>query len=135
MAKVKITSTIKRLQPGKRREICLLAADWCEKNMGVNKKLGVPKVRVVCKTSTPFSGQYNPYAKQHEILVYYNYIYSVMEMIKVVIHEYTHSLQPVVEQYDDLYEKYGYEKHPMEKEAVRNEKLWAKCWASIQEKI
>jgi len=135
MSEIKITHTVKRLKPGKRREICSLAAKWCEENMGVNKKLGVPKVRVISKVGSPFTGQYNPYAKQHEVLVHYNYCYSVMEMIKCVIHEWTHSLQPIVKEYDKLYEKYGYEKHPMEKEATRNEKLWSKCWSEIKNKI
>ncbi len=55
-------------------------------------------------------------------------------MIQTIIHEYTHYTQDL-KKYDVLYKQFGYDSHPQEVEAVKNEKLYSPCWKQIKKKI
>lgn len=56
----------------------------------------------------------------NQITIYRNNINNVRDLIRVFVHEYTHSLQPIKTKYYKLLDKYGYVDHPFEIEANNN---------------
>ena len=55
-------------------------------------------------------------------------------LIQTIIHEYTHYTQNL-KNYKVLYSMFGYDNHPQEVEARKNEKLYSPCWKQIKKKI
>jgi len=61
---------------------------------------------------------------ENKIFIYFTYITNKVDLIKALLHEYKHYLQPrmAMEHYYDL--GYTYENHPMELEAIAEESNW-----------
>lgn len=65
-------------------------------------------------------GEYDPF--EHAIYIYVCNCKTVGELVKTLIHEYTHSTQRVMTEYQKMYKKYGYQNHPLEIAANEAEK-------------
>jgi len=103
------------------------------KNLGRARR-GVPKVEFhtniyVRVTGIPGSqGEANPHAEYNweanEIYLYTPKMKNEKEIIKALLHEYTHATQDPKKH--EEYRKKGYAKDPYEKAAMRAEKNWKK---------
>lgn len=110
---------------------------WCKSNMGIynRRKSGNFKYRVrpmlkrELNDAGPCMGRF--YSATNTLVIFPEHNDSVRELIETTIHEYTHYLQPLTK-YNKLSVQYGYNKHPQEVEARRNErKLFTKCFKSV----
>jgi|688.fasta_scaffold1374621_2 hypothetical protein len=97
--------------------------EFCRLKLGFCKD--IPSVilsRIKQKKGNKTYGYYDPY--ENNIVVMINECKTLSELTSLIIHEYTHTLQPILKKYQKLYKKHGYENHPFEIEANTNEKLW-----------
>ena len=102
---------------------------YCMQTLGVKSSLPVPSVSVVKRGGSRRYGHYN--ITNNHIQIHYNICGDVKMLIRTIIHEYTHYTQNM-KQYHVLYSQFGYDKHPQEIEARRNEKLYSPCWKQIK---
>jgi hypothetical protein len=114
------------------RQIAMETMDYCMQTMGTNPSIRVPRVSVIKRGRSKNYGSFD--IDKNNIIVYHNVCETVGMTIRTIIHEYTHYLQDM-KQYQILYKKVGYNKHPYELEARRNEKLYSPCWKTIKNKI
>jgi hypothetical protein len=49
-----------------------------------------------------------------------------MELVKTIVHEWTHSTQRILTEYQKLHRKFGYRDNPLEIEAYAAEKIWGR---------
>jgi hypothetical protein len=70
----------------------------------------------------------------NEIIVYYNNCDSVGDLIRTILHEWQHQLQPMGK-YERMLDEVGYEEHPFEKEAEAAESKYKEVWMEIKPKI
>lgn len=113
------------------RKICRRAISWCKKNLGENESKILPLSLSVKNKMRNYYGCYDH--RKHKLIVCINTNESVAELVKTVIHEYTHSLQPIRKYYSKVAKITGYWNNPYEIEAVKNEEqLFKKCWRDIR---
>lgn len=130
---MKLSTKTKELDIQQIRDIVNMTVSWCRQNMGENNrrknrfKVSVRKQR---PSKELFMGLFCQV--ENRLVVHYNNCDSVRLLICTTIHEYTHYLQPIASYYHKIYDRVGYEKHPMEIEAVENEKKYKQCWKSIK---
>ena len=104
------------------------AVKWCKKKLGVSKR---KKRKLILKLS-PKSRKMDNLTVfavycfyKNKITLYEPNCTTLLEVVSTIIHEYTHYLQSRT-----MYEKYEkthyYSTNPLEKEALRNEKKYAK---------
>jgi hypothetical protein len=111
-----------------------MAETWCRRNMGENNK---KKFEIIvsywqsCKGDTDM-GEYDP--QDHAIFIYYNNIDNVKELLQTIIHEWTHSLQPLTSKWKE-YNNVVYSRNPFEREAYKSEALYSELWKSIKPKL
>ena len=67
----------------------------------------------------------------NEIIIYYNNCGSVENLIRTILHEWKHQLQPM-SKYERMLDEHGYEEHPFEKEAEAAELKYKDVWMSIK---
>ena len=148
---MRINTNLKTLTHKEIRHIVDKTMSFCEVKFGVNKRKGYPKVIVKSQsknvnnivshetitetmlfTSNDFlkCGEYCPYT--HTIRIFKNNCMNVGDLIATTLHEYTHNLQPVKSKYFKMLKVYGYVNHPMEIEAVENEKYCKEVWKLIK---
>jgi hypothetical protein len=111
---------------------------WCKSNMGVynrrqsgkfNYRVRPMKKKELIEAGGPCMGRF--YSSTNTLVIFPEHNDSVRELIETTIHEYTHYLQPLTK-YNKLSVQYGYNKHPQEVEARKNErKLFGKCFKSV----
>ena len=106
--------------------------NYCIATLGVKRSLPIPTVSIVKRGRSRRYGQYN--MTDNHIQIHYDICGTVQMMIQTLIHEYTHYTQDL-KKYDVLYKQFGYDSHPQELEAVKNEKLYSPCWKQIKKKI
>ena len=71
----------------------------------------------------------------NEIIVYYNNCRTVSNLIRTIVHEWQHQLQPMTK-YEGMDERHGYHNNPMEIEAMEAEqKYYKRLWEAIKPKI
>ena len=70
----------------------------------------------------------------NEIIVYYNNCGTVNNLIRTILHEWKHQLQPMGK-YERMLDEVGYEEHPFEKEAEAAESKYKEVWIEIKPKI
>lgn len=114
------------------RQIAKETMNYLVLTLGTNPSLRVPTVSVIKRGGSKNYGTYD--IAKNEIVVFHNICGSVGMTIKTIIHEYTHYLQDM-DEYQVLYKKVGYNKHPHESEARKNEKLYSPCWKEIKHKL
>lgn len=106
--------------------------DYCISTLGVKRSLPIPTVSVVKRGRSRRYGQFD--RVNNRIEIFYNTCGNVKILIQTIIHEYTHYLQDL-RMYDILCVEYGYDKHPQEIEARKNERLYSPCWKQIKHKL
>ncbi len=121
-----------------KKKYAVLALKWCVKNFGVCErkrtklKLEISDRKRTMKKSNVF-GVYCFY--KIKITIYGPNCKSLFEIVSTVIHEYTHYLQSRT-MYSKYEKTHQYHHNPLEKEAKRNEKLYAKeCYRNIKKLI
>ena len=124
---------ISDLTMNQKREIALLVIEYCQRKFG--KRPYKVKLKVLKQRSGLESyGQYSPYSQT--ITVFHNHCVTVKDVVRVVLHEYTHYMQKRISiLYPKYHKQYGYVKNPMEVEARDSEKLYPACWKSIKSKL
>lgn len=113
------------------RDICKFGIKFCSKELGVNKRHRDElsfSIRTDRRRGDVYYGEYCPMINQ--ISIYRNNINNVKDLIKVFIHEYTHSLQPIKTKYYKMLKQYGYENHPFEIESNNNSDILYKKFFS-----
>ncbi len=105
---------------------------WCQDNLGTKSYKVDYSVRTLREGYTPAYGMYDPTIRT--ILVFRNYSPTVKDVIRAVIHEYTHYLQNL-RWYNNVLSKVGYDKHPQEIEARVTETMYSICWNDIKNKL
>lgn len=114
------------------RLIAMETMKYCMNNMGINPTKPIPTVSIVNRGRSRRYGQYN--TMRNKIEIHYNVCGDVKMVIKTIIHEYSHYLQNM-KKYYKLYKLVGYDNHPYEIEAIRNETIYSPCWKHIKNKL
>ena len=109
-----------------------MAETWCKRNMGENNKKKLGLLVTYWKGWDTDMGQYDP--QDHAIYIYYNNIDNVKELLQTIIHEWTHSLQPLTSKWKE-YNDMEYTNNPYEKEAYASEVKYKELWKSIKHKL
>jgi hypothetical protein len=107
---------------------------WCRLNMGINNRKKYQPLITYYKSLDEDSdmGEYRYW--DNEIIIYYNNCGSVRNLIRTILHEWKHQLQPM-SRYERVLDEVGYEDHPFEKEAEAAELDYKKVWICIKPKI
>jgi hypothetical protein len=130
---MRINTNLNTLTHKEIRHIVVKTMDYCQSKFGVSKKKGYPKVIVKVQSKNDDILSYGEYCPDsHTIVVFKNNCKNVNDLIETTLHEYTHTLQPVKSKYYKMLKKYGYNNHPMEIEAVENEKYSKEVWKLIK---
>lgn len=131
--KWKLSSNIKERKDIVR--IGKMAETWCRTHMGENNKkayrICVCYWRCLFEDDTDM-GEYDP--QEHTIFIYYKNISTVKELLQTIIHEWTHSIQPLASKWKE-YNEVVYSRNPYEREAYKSEELYSDMWASIKQKL
>ncbi len=132
---VKINSLTEKLDMMTIKKIVYMSLGWCEKNLSKDGHRKPPyKISIRKQTGgEPCYGQYEDETKT--ITIFYNNCHNVELLIRTVLHEYTHYLQPIAGKYHKLLKKHGYEKHPQEIEARKMEGYYLNVWIKIKFEI
>ena len=112
-----------------------MAERWCRSNMGTNrrKKYDVAVTFYKSYEGDLDMGEYRYW--DNEIIIYYNNCGNIKNLIRTVIHEWQHQLQPMGK-YEKVLDEIGYEDHPFEKEAeAAEEKYYKQLWMDIKPKL
>lgn len=133
MRKWNLNSSVKERKDSVR--IGKMAETWLRKYMGENNKKTY-KICVVYNTifweGCTDMGQYDP--QDHTIFIYYKNISNVKELLQTLIHEWTHSLQPLTSKWKE-YNSTSYSRNPYERAAYSAEKLYSEMWNEIKPKL
>ena len=112
-----------------------MAEKWCRSNMGTNrrKKYDVAVTFYKSYEGDLDMGEYRYW--DNEIIIYYNNCGNIKNLIRTIIHEWQHQLQPMGK-YEKVLDEIGYEAHPFEKEAeAAEEKHYKQLWMDIKPKL
>jgi Zn-dependent peptidase ImmA (M78 family) len=108
---------------------------WCRTNMGINNRKKYQPVITYYKSYEEDTdmGEYRYW--DNEIIVYYNNCKTVSNLIRTIVHEWQHQLQPMTK-YEKIHDEVGYDEHPFEKEAEAVEKKnYKQVWSHIKPTI
>lgn len=111
-------SPLSELTTTQRRELALYVIGECVNVLGRKRNKKVPTLEIRKHDRNAY-GYYNELT--NIIRVHWDLHKGVGEFVRTIVHEYTHYLQPIKTQYLKLYKKFGYDEHPFEIEARRNE--------------
>ena len=130
MKAIKSTTELSELKPSQIKSIIELTMFWCFNSLKQPKKsrtfngikIPMPGMTVFISKrkgakyipANNYSGEYNPFVNQ--ITVVPSNIEYVVDLVEVLIHEYTHSTQRLTD-YTQKNKKYGYWNNPYEVEA------------------
>lgn len=130
---LKINTKTKKLSHKQIRKIVEKTTEYCVKNFGINKRRGMCGIVVKNQNLSDTEPKYGEYCPTtHKIKIFKNNCKTISDLIITTLHEYTHTLQPIKSKYFKLLKVYGYEKHPMEIEAVENERFCKDVWKKIK---
>lgn len=108
---------------------------WCRSNLGLNgrKKYDVLVTYYKSLDEDDDMGEYRYW--DNEIIIYYNNCGTVENLIRTILHEWQHQLQPM-SKYEGMLDEVGYEEHPFEKEAEAiEEQHYKQVWMDIKPTI
>lgn len=92
---------------------------YLKSNLGVNKR---KKKDLVVEFSNIDDNSYGQYhIKENVISLNMETIPTLGLFIRTLVHEYTHYTQPCLTNYSKLFSQFGYNDHPFELEAYKNE--------------
>lgn len=112
-----------------------MAERWCRTNMGTNRRKKYDPTITYYKSMEGDldMGEYRYW--DNEIIIYYNNCGNIKNLIRTIIHEWQHQLQPMTK-YEALDAKHGYRKNPLEIEAeAAEEKYYKELWMNIKTKL
>jgi Zn-dependent peptidase ImmA (M78 family) len=112
-----------------------MAERWCRTNMGTNRRKKYEPTITYYKSMEGDldMGEYRYW--DNEIIIYYNNCGNIKNLIRTIIHEWQHQLQPMTK-YEALDAKHGYRKNPLEIEAeAAEEKYYKELWMNIKTKL
>ena len=106
---------------------------WCRRNLGVNGRKKWQPVWYIHKGSSENEmGEYD--ATDNELYIYWDNIPDVRELIRTIVHEWTHQNQPILTKYHKC--QCSYSQNPYEREARRAELKWTPViWRELKDKI
>lgn len=104
---------------------------WCRLNMGINNRKKYQPLITYYKSlpEDEDMGEYRYW--DNEIIIYYNNCGTVENLIRTIVHEWQHQLQPM-SKYERVLDEVGYEAHPFEKEAEAAESRYKDIWIDIK---
>jgi hypothetical protein len=109
--------------------IAEIALRWCRRTIGVNNRKKYSPTWFIRKGYDDTTcGEYD--ADDNEVLIYWNNIETIEELLHTCIHEWTHQTQPITTKYF----KYpgSYSRNPYERQARYAEKKHTPaCWEHI----
>lgn len=104
------------------KKVIWLTIWYCRYELGTNPRRIVPNVVLQDNYHDEiYYGEYEP--TDNEIVVFINELKTLGQLTSVIVHEYTHYLQPIVSKYYKLLKEHGYKNHPFEIEARENERV------------
>jgi hypothetical protein len=111
------------------KNLTIKALQWCFAKWGVSDfQDDYPRIRILSKPSKQtLTGWYCE--EKNLITVNLHANENPLELVKTVIHEYTHYLQDLENLYDALsfaYRNKPYREHPLEKQAYGRERRWGR---------
>jgi uncharacterized protein YjaZ len=117
------STSIKDLSKKELKKIVGLTLDYCESELGVNRrKSRTPNVVLTTNPyDTVYYGEYCP--TENVISIFLDEMSSLGQITSTIVHEYTHYLQPIATKYYKLLKEHGYDNHPHEIEARDNERI------------
>lgn len=108
--------------------------DWCILEYGRSKyRSEYPFIETDYQSDNKkYYGEYVPYTENY-ILIYTKNCTTIVALIKTIIHEYWHYLQPPtwLARYKS---KYKYCNNPYEIKAIQKEEDWKKCFNYLKKK-
>lgn len=108
---------------------------WCVRNLGVNRRKKWSPAWYIRRSWDNGEGDMGEYdAYDNEIFIYYDNIPTVRELIRTIVHEWTHQNQPILTKY---YKYPGsYSRNPYERAARYAEMKWTPViWNELKNKI
>lgn len=105
---------------------------WCQEFLGTTDTSFTYHVLTLKEGPLRACGMYDH--EKNKLMVFRNHNNTIKDIVKVVIHEYTHYLQDLTDYYQTLL-KVGYYKHPQEIEAHYMEKFYSICWKDIKDDL
>lgn len=128
-----LSTRLKALGRAPTVRIANFALRWCKEHIGVNnRKKYLPTWSIRKSLEPDLCGEYDD--TDNEVLIYYDNIDDVRELIATCIHEWTHQKQPITTKYF----KYpgSYSRNPYERQARYNEKKYTRpLWDAIKHKV
>lgn len=107
---------------------------WCGKHIGYGRKRYIPELFIERWNSTDYARGECGYYSDNEIHIAYDKVGTVESLIRTVIHEWTHYVQPA--RFLRYKEGVPYHAQPCEIQAFEQEELlYRACWTSIRTKI
>ena len=135
MDKIYLNTKINSLGRGPTVRIAQMVFRWCVRNLGVNGRKKWAPTWYVVKSWDDAGGDMGEYdAYDNEIFIYYDNIPDVRELIRTIVHEWTHQNQPILTKYH----KYpgSYSRNPYERAARYAEMKWTPViWKELKHKI
>jgi hypothetical protein len=134
---MKVTTKTYSISTRLQKRIVRETIKWCSQFFGENHRrkneftyyVG-PQPKRLLKQYGKYMGCYD--CVENKLNVYTEHNKYVRDIIKTVIHEYTHYMQPIRSRYYMLDKQYGYKNNPFEVVARTNEKLYKNCWRNIK---
>ena len=131
--KIYLKTTIDELGREPTVRIANMVFRWCRRNLGVNgRKKYAPVWYIRRGWFQDEMGEYD--ATDNELFIYWDNIPDVRELIRTIVHEWTHQNQPILTKYH----KYpgSYSRNPYERAARYAELKWTPViWRELKHKI
>jgi len=114
------------------KDVVSLTHDWCVENLGTYKKKTPPKIKMF--RSGTKCGTY--LIESNMVYIFPEVCVDIETIIKTMVHEYCHYMDPNKSKYFSLLDKYGYDNHPSELKAREWEmRYYKQIWKEIKNKI
>jgi len=115
--------------------LVMFSLEYCKNKLGINKRKKKELTYGIYNGNISYEcyGYYDP--DEHEIIVMLKQNKTIKDIVGLICHEYTHSLQPCKSQYTKLLNKYGYDDHPFEREAISNEYIFKEILREYRKKL
>ena len=126
---------LKDYSPDEIDNVVSYSIEYCKSVLGINKR---HKKDISYSIYKGFLTQdcYGFYCPQdNQIIIMLRQCKTVKDVVTLICHEYTHSLQPIKTKYLKLYKQHGYDDHPFEREAISNEYIFKEILREYRKKL
>jgi len=116
-------------------EVIKYSIEYCKGFLGINNrhKTDITYSIYTGDLTQNCYGFYCPH--ENEIIIMLQECKTIKDIVTLICHEYTHSLQPIKTKYTKLAKTYGYKNHPHEIEAESNEYLFKEILREYRKKL